>query len=571
MSAAPRRTGASACSSRCSRRSSPSRWPGRPGSRRSRAPRSRAWPRQPAARDGDRSRLTAARSSTAWASSSRSARRRRRSTRTRRQIANPETVAPVVARDLGLDQERCARLALRPLARLRLPRAQGGSRRAKVLERREIAGLGFYPEERANLPAATSRRRASSATPASTTRASPASSCATTDVLAGEDRRGDDRARSARARCSTSATRSRSQEGEDRHADARHSPSGAGREDPAPDARQLGRQGSRRRSCSIPEPAGSSPWRSSPDSTRTSTGSLRDSADIVRNRAVTDTYEPGSTFKVVTVAAALEEGIVEPSTAFTLPPVARGLGPRDPRRGGAGDGGDDRVREILSRSSNVGAVMLAQSSRPKRRLSRWIDRFGFGRPTGVDFPGESRGIVLRPSEWTGSTIGNVPIGQGIAVTPLQMACRVRGDRERRGVARAPSRRARRRVESRRRSRTSRSSRAATAQALTRMMESVVEEGTGTEASVPGYTRRRQDGHGGEAGRAAATRTPATSPRSSASRRPAPRDSSSSSRSTSRKGEIYGGQVAAPAFREIAEFALQYLEVPPDDRPATTAG
>src|SRR5205807_6762140 len=76
------------------------------------------------------------------------------------------------------------------------------------------------------------------------------------------------------------------------------------------------------------------------------------------------------------------------------------------------------VAQILSRSSNVGAITLAEMLR-KDRLLRWIGRFGFGRRTGVDFPGESAGIL--PSYWSGSTIGNVPIGQGIAVTPIQMA------------------------------------------------------------------------------------------------------------------------------------------------------
>ena len=78
------------------------------------------------------------------------------------------------------------------------------------------------------------------------------------------------------------------------------------------------------------------------------------------------------------------------------------------------------MTQILSRSSNVGAVMLALNL-GKERLGWWIDRFGFGHHVGIDFPGESAGIVLPPKRWTGSTIGNVPIGQGIAVTPLQMA------------------------------------------------------------------------------------------------------------------------------------------------------
>ncbi|MGH3020948.1 MAG: peptidoglycan D,D-transpeptidase FtsI family protein, partial [Gaiellaceae bacterium] len=139
----------------------------------------------------------------------------------------------------------------------------------------------------------------------------------------------------------------------------------------------------------------------------------------LRNRAVTDTYEPGSTLKVVTIGAVLETGLVSPSTRFRLPgsihvadrvihdAVPRGMQTLT-------------VAQILSQSSNVGVITLAIQLQ-RQRLSEWIRRFGFGRKTGVDYPGETRGIVLPPDEWSGSTIGNVPIGQGIAVTPLQMA------------------------------------------------------------------------------------------------------------------------------------------------------
>src|SRR5258708_8691376 len=79
------------------------------------------------------------------------------------------------------------------------------------------------------------------------------------------------------------------------------------------------------------------------------------------------------------------------------------------------------VARSLSLSSTVGAITLAEKFLGKDKLSSWIDRFGFGHATGVGFPGESDGFVLPPDKWSGSTIGNVPIGQGIAVTPIQMA------------------------------------------------------------------------------------------------------------------------------------------------------
>ncbi len=140
---------------------------------------------------------------------------------------------------------------------------------------------------------------------------------------------------------------------------------------------------------------------------------------VQRNRAVTDTYEPGSTFKLVTIAGALSGGLVAPGTTFRLPysihVADRVVHDAEPR-------GTETlsVAQILSHSSNVGAVTIAEKL-GSTELADWIARFGFGKTTGLDFPGESPGQVLPLDRWSGSTIGNVPIGQGIAVTPMQMA------------------------------------------------------------------------------------------------------------------------------------------------------
>lgn len=280
----------------------------------------------------------------------------------------------------------------------------------------------------------------------------------------------------------------------------------------------------------------------------------------LRNRAITDTYEPGSTFKVVTIGAALEEGIVTPATPFRLPGsirvadrVIHDAVPRGTQT--------MTVSEILSQSSNVGVITVAIGLQA-RTLSEWIERFGFGRKTGVDYPGETRGIVLPPEEWSGSTIGNVPIGQGIAVTPLQMAAaygaianggvwlqphfveRVEGEK--------PVEPRHRRVLSER-----------TAAQLTRMLRGVVRHGSGTEAQVPGY---RIAGKTGTAAKPEPTGgysdsryvasfvgfVPASSPRLVVL-----------VTVDEPRGSIWGGSVAAPVFSEIAEFALQYLQVPPD--------
>jgi cell division protein FtsI/penicillin-binding protein 2 len=219
------------------------------------------------------------------------------------------------------------------------------------------------------------------------------------------------------------------------------------------------------------------------------------------------------------------------------------------------------VHQILSRSSNVGVVTIAEAL-GKERIARWIDRFGFGRRTGIEFPGETKGIVVPPARWSGSTIGNVPIGQGIAVTPLQMIAAY-GAIANNGVwvqphlvekigggrARAPERR---------RIMTTR-----TAVQVRKMLREVVEEGSGTAAQIPGYriagktgTAAKPDANGGYSNyRYVASFVgfvPARHPRLVAL-----------VTVDEPRGAIWGGVVAAPAFAEIAKFALQYLEVAPD--------
>jgi len=286
-------------------------------------------------------------------------------------------------------------------------------------------------------------------------------------------------------------------------------------------------------------------------------------SDLQRNRTVTDTYEPGSTFKLVTVAGALSERIVSPRTRFRLPyslHVADRVIHDAEKRGIV----NYSVAQILAHSSNIGAITLAEML-GRTRLSSWITKFGFGRTTGIDFPGESPGIVLPSDKWSGSTIGNVPIGQGIAVTPVQMAAAYAAIANRgvwsrphlvdhvAGGAR-PSLNHRRLVSPK------------IAKQLMTMLKDVVAEGTGQFAAVPGYqvagktgTAQKPDSHGGYAtGRYVASFVgivPASRPRFVilvAVDEP--------------RGAIWGGTVAAPAFQQIARFDLQYLEVPPDAAP-----
>jgi cell division protein FtsI/penicillin-binding protein 2 len=284
-------------------------------------------------------------------------------------------------------------------------------------------------------------------------------------------------------------------------------------------------------------------------------------ADRRRNRGVTDTYEPGSTFKLVTVAAALQEGVVTPRTSFRLPPQLR-VADRVIHEAHTRGTVRYTVRQIVEYSSNIGTITVAQHL-GEGRLASWIDRFGFGTPTGIDFPGESSGFALPLDEWSGSTIGTVPIGHGIAVTPIQMAraysAVANGGRlvtphivDRIGGS-AVEHPGGKRILSR-----------AVSQQMLDLLRGVVLEGTGTEAAVPGYTVAGKTGTAAKIdpdGTYSTTRyvasfvglVPATKPRLVVM-----------VMVDEPRGSIYGGVVAAPAFKEIARFNLQHLEVPPDD-------
>jgi cell division protein FtsI (penicillin-binding protein 3) len=292
------------------------------------------------------------------------------------------------------------------------------------------------------------------------------------------------------------------------------------------------------------------------------------SQSLLTNHAVTDVFEPGSVFKLVTVAGALTDGLVTPSTAFTLPPCIQVA---DKCIHDAEQRGTETftVAKILSYSSNVGAITIAEKLGPAELL-KWIGRFGFGKPTGLDFPGESGGIVPSyPDQWSGTTIGNVPIGQGIAVTPIQIASAY-GAIANGGVWVQPHLVDRvggrtlhdfkhRRVVS-----------PAVDEALKKMLTGVVDEhgATGNEAQITGYTVAGKTGtaeipgpHGYTTGKYVASfvgMVPVKRPRLLvlvSVEQP--------------HGQIYGGVVAAPAFAQIAKFDLQYMSVPPDAPIATT--
>jgi cell division protein FtsI/penicillin-binding protein 2 len=272
-----------------------------------------------------------------------------------------------------------------------------------------------------------------------------------------------------------------------------------------------------------------------------------------QNRAVQANYEPGSTFKAFTVAGALSEKLVEPGTTLEVSPEIT-VADRTVGEAHDGGGGIKTVAQILKESSNVGSVMIGLKL-GATRFDRWVRRFGFGSATGVGLPGEQTGIVLRPENYSGSSMGNMPIGQGIAVTPMQMATAYTAIANG-GVMRRPyivkgDSPPPRRVLSR-----------GVADQVSHMLEGVLAAGgTAQEAAVDGYTLAGKTGTAEKAIKGGYSKTdfiasfigyaPAKNPRLLVA-----------VMVDTPRGDIYGGTVAAPAFERIVEFALPYLKIPP---------
>jgi cell division protein FtsI (penicillin-binding protein 3) len=280
-----------------------------------------------------------------------------------------------------------------------------------------------------------------------------------------------------------------------------------------------------------------------------------------QDRAVGFTYEPGSTFKAITVAGALQEGVVTPDTPFFVPSQFHLY---DRTLHDAEAHGDETltVADILKRSSNIGAVKIALQLKASH-FARWVSRFGFGTPTRVALPGEERGIVPTYQQYSGTSILNLPIGQGESVTPMQMAAAyaaianggiLRTPRVIRSIGGkpAPAPPGHRVIS------------AQTAASVRDMLRGVLAAGgTGSEAAIPGYDLAGKTGTASKidpsTGQYSSTRyvasfmgfAPASHPQLLVSvvvDEP--------------QGAIYGGAVAAPAFQKIVAFALPYLGIKP---------
>ncbi len=290
------------------------------------------------------------------------------------------------------------------------------------------------------------------------------------------------------------------------------------------------------------------------------------------NMALTNVYEPGSVSKMITVSGALEQGTVTPSDTWT---VGNKIQVADHLFGEAHDHKVEpmSVTDIVANSSNVGTIGIGLRL-GKERLDHYQRQFGFGTRTGLGFPGESAGLLLPPKKWSGTTIATVSIGQGIAVTALQMLAAyntianggmyvapklVRGIVGADGVQRETPPAARRRAVSSR-----------TAAQMTGMLEEVVRVGTGQLAAIDGYTVVGKTGTARKWAARSRGYQEGAYVSSFAGFVPAERPALSALVVLDQPTPIYGSVVAAPVFAQIMRYGLREFRIPPPPASARPA-
>ncbi|MFJ1702283.1 peptidoglycan D,D-transpeptidase FtsI family protein [Kitasatospora sp. NPDC088346] len=289
------------------------------------------------------------------------------------------------------------------------------------------------------------------------------------------------------------------------------------------------------------------------------------------NAALQDAYEPGSTAKLMTMAAVLDTGKATWDTRVTVPNTLQ----RSDRVFH-----DDVDHEtwnltlagVLAKSSNIGTIEAAETlgadqGESNKVLAGYLDRFGIGKPTGLGFPGETKGILAKPEDWKGSQQYTIPFGQGLSVNALQ-ATSVFSTIANGGVRVAPSLLMGTtgpdgRYTAAPAGATSRVVSEQTAKTLTEMLESVVtdEQGTGTKAAIPGY---RVAGKTGTANRVD-PKTGKYSGYTASFIGFAPADQPRVTVSCVIQNPVnghFGGQLCGPVFKQVMEFTLKSLQVPP---------
>ncbi|MFE2039689.1 peptidoglycan D,D-transpeptidase FtsI family protein [Streptomyces sp. NPDC059477] len=290
------------------------------------------------------------------------------------------------------------------------------------------------------------------------------------------------------------------------------------------------------------------------------------------NAAVQDAYEPGSTAKVMSMAAVLEENVATPSTHVTVP-----------NRLQRGDRlfQDDidhptwylTLNGVLAKSSNIGTILATgelgeNQTESNKILYSYLRKFGLGGYTGLGFPGETKGILAPPDQWSTSQQYTIPFGQGVSVSAMQAASvystianggvrieptLVRGTEGPDGRFTPAEEPEETRVISEK-----------TADTLAQMLESVVddEEGTGTKARIPGYRVAGKTGTANRVDPATGKYNGYTSSFAGFAPADQPRVTVYCAIQNATEGSYFGGQICGPVYKEVMEFALKTLQVPP---------
>ena len=281
--------------------------------------------------------------------------------------------------------------------------------------------------------------------------------------------------------------------------------------------------------------------------------------NAIQDHAVSFTYEPGSTFKAITVAGALQDGLITPNTNFDIPPELSVYG--STIHDAESHGYENLTTAgILRVSSNIGADLIGQKLGPDR-FNYWVHRFGLGKPTGVDLPGEDSGYILSPSKYSGTSMYNLPFGQGESVTPIQMAdvysaianggwLRAPHIVQSVGNKAVPVPKAHRIISS------------TTAAELRQMLIGVYGDGgTASGAGIPGYQMAGKTGTANIAVNGVYSKTEYVA--SFVGMVPANHPQLLGMVVVDQpQGSIYGGSVAAPAFQKIVGWAVPYFGINP---------
>ncbi|MCX4861053.1 penicillin-binding protein 2 [Streptomyces canus] len=290
------------------------------------------------------------------------------------------------------------------------------------------------------------------------------------------------------------------------------------------------------------------------------------------NAALQDAYEPGSTAKVMSMAAVLEQGVATPLTHVIVP-----------NRLHRGDRlfKDDIDHEtwhltlngVLAKSSNIGTILATgqlgkTQAQANQVLYSYLHKFGLGRYSGLDFPGETPGILAKPADWSTSQQYTIPFGQGVSLNAMQAASvystianggvrveptLVRGTKGPDGRFTPAAKPKETRVVS-----------AKTAKTLARMLESVVDdqEGTGTKARIPGYRVAGKTGTANRVDPATGKYKGYTSSFAGFAPADKPRITVYCAIQNATSGSYFGGQICGPVYKQVMEFALKTLQVPP---------